>query len=97
MLGIATKSGSVVSGEFSTEKAVKAGKAFLVIISEEASPNTKKMFCNMANYYEVPIHEFGTKEELGKAIGKEYRASLAITDENLARAVVKKLLEYKTE
>ena len=29
--------------------------------------------------------------------GKEFRASLAITDENLAKAVEKKLETYKTE
>ena len=91
MLGIATKSGNVVSGEFSTEKAVKNGKAYLVIVSEEASDNTNKMFKNMTDFYEVPMYVFGTKEELGKCIGKEFRASLAIIDENLANAVEKKL------
>ena len=40
MLGIAAKSGNVVSGEFSTEKAVKSGQAYLVIVSSEASENT---------------------------------------------------------
>lgn len=91
MLSIAAKSGSVVSGEFSTEKAVKSGKAYLVIVSEEASENTLKMFTNMTNFYEVPLKVFGTKEELGKCIGKQFRASLAITDENLANAVVSKM------
>ena len=97
MLGIAAKSGNVVSGEFSTEKAVKTGDACLVIVSEEASANTNKMFTNMTNFYEVPMYVFGTKEELGRCIGKEFRASLAITDENLANAVEKKLLACKTE
>ena len=97
MLGIAAKSGSVVSGEFSTEKAVKTGSAYLVIVSEEASANTNKMFTNMTSFYEVPMYVFGTKEELGRCIGKEFRASLAITDENLANAVVKKLQACKTE
>ena len=91
MLGIAAKSGNVVSGEFSTEKAVKTGKAYLVIVSEEASDNTNKMFRNMTDFYEVPMYVFGTKEELGKCIGKEFRASLAIIDENLANAVEMKL------
>ena len=91
MLGIAAKSGNVASGEFSTEKAVKSGRAYLVIVSEEASANTNKMFTNMTNFYEVPMHIFGTKEELGRCIGKQFRASLAITDENLANAVVSKL------
>ncbi len=97
MLGIAAKSGSVVSGEFSTEKAVKTGQAYMVIVSEEASANTNKMFTNMTDFYEVPMYVFGTKEELGRCIGKEFRASLAITDENLANAVEKKLLACKTE
>ena len=97
MLGIAAKSGSVVSGEFSTEKAVKTGTAYMVIVSEEASANTNKMFTNMTSFYEVPMYVFGTKEELGRCIGKEFRASLAITDENLANAVEKKLLACKTE
>ena len=97
MLGIAAKSGSVVSGEFSTEKAVKTGQAWLVIVSEEASANTNKMFTNMTDFYEVPMYVFGTKDELGRCIGKEFRASLAITDENLANAVEKKLLACKTE
>ena len=97
MLGIAAKSGNVVSGEFSTEKAVKTGHAYLVIVSEEASENTKKMFYNMTDFYKVPIYTFGTKEELGRCIGKEFRASLAITDENLANAVETKLKMCKTE
>ena len=97
MLGIAAKSGNVVSGEFSTEKAVKTGQAYLVIVSEEASNNTNKMFTNMTDFYEVPMYVFGTKEELGRCIGKEFRASLAITDENLANAVETKLKACKTE
>ena len=97
MIGIAAKSGNVVSGEFSTEKAVKSGHAYLVIVSEEASDNTTKMFTNMTEFYEVPLYRFGTKEELGRCIGKEFRASLAITDENLANAVESKLKMCKTE
>ena len=97
MLGIAAKSGNVVSGEFSTEKAIKTGYAYLVIVSEEASANTNKMFTNMTEFYEVPMYVFGTKEELGRCIGKEFRASLAITDENLANAVENKLNACKTE
>ena len=97
MLGIAAKSGHVGSGEFSTEKAVNTGHAYLGIVSEEASFNTNKMFTNMTDFYEVPMYVFGTKEELGRCIGKEFRASLAITDENLANAVEAKLKLCKTE
>lgn len=97
MLGIAAKSGNVVSGEFSTEKAVKSGQAYLVIVSAEASDNTKKSFLNMTDFYHVPCYCYGSKEDLGRCIGKEFRASLAVIDENLAKAVESKLEMLKTE
>lgn len=99
MLGLAAKSGNVVSGEFSTEKAVKTktGKAFLVIVADDSSDNTKKHFSDMTAFYEVPIYFYSDKVGLGNAIGKEFRASLAVTDENLANAVIKKLQSNKTE
>ena len=89
LLGLAAKAGKVQSGEFSTEKSVKSGRAFLVIVSEESSENTKKMFRNMCTYYKVPYYEFGSKEELGHALGKEMRASLAIQDEGFSKAILK--------
>ena len=65
--------------------------ACLVIVSEEASDNTRKMFTNMCTYYRVPIYFLGTKSELGHAMGKEFRASLALRDEGFAKAVVKQM------
>ena len=91
MIGMAMKAGKVASGEFATEKAVKTGKAALVIVSEAASENTKK-FRNMCDYYQVPIYFFGEKEELGHAIGKEFRASLAVLDDGLAKAIEKNII-----
>lgn len=91
LVGLATKAGKTVSGEFSTEKSVKTGKGFLVLVADDASTNTKKKFRNMCEYYEVPIYFFADKEGLGKAMGKEFRASLAVQDENFAKAIRKEL------
>ena len=90
-MGLATKAGKTSSGEFSTEKAIKEGKACIVIVSEESSDNTKKKFQNMCDFYEVPIYFYGTKEELGMAMGKEFRASLSVNDPGLANAIEKQL------
>ncbi len=91
LLSIAARGRNLVSGEYAVENAVKTGTAFLVILAEDVSANTKKMFTNMCEFYEVPLFQVGTKETLGHAIGKEFRASLAVTDEGLAKAIVKKL------
>lgn len=93
LLGLAARGRNLVSGEFSTEKAIKEGKASLVIVSREASDNTREMFTNKCAFYEVPIYFYGTKEELGHAIGKEMRASLAVTDTGLADSIMKRLEE----
>ncbi len=91
-IGLATKAGKIASGEFSTEKAVKEGKACVVIVAVDASENTKKKFSNMCTYYKVPIYFFGEKTELGRGMGKEYRASLALLDKGLSDAVIKQLV-----
>lgn len=89
MCGLATKAGKVVSGEFSTEKAVKQKKAYLVIVAADSSDNTKKSFTDMCSFYHVPLYFCSNKEELGHAIGKEFRASLAILDEGFANSIKK--------
>lgn len=96
MLGLAAKAGAIASGEFSTEKSVKEGKAFLVIVAKDASDNTKKHFRDMTTFYEVPMYEYSNKEMLGHAIGKEFRASLAINSENFATNIESKIKLVQT-
>lgn len=91
LLGLAMRGRNLVSGEFQTMEAVKNGSAMLVIIAEDASANTKKLFRNKCTFYEVPIREFGTKDELGRAIGKDMRSSLGVCDTGLAEAVIKQM------
>ena len=88
MIGLAQKAGKIVSGEFATEK---TGKAALVIVAGDASENTKKMFTNMCAFYEVPVYIYSDKETLGHAIGKQFRASLAVVDEGFRNTIEKHL------
>ena len=91
LISLATKAGKTASGEFCTEKEVKSGKAELVIVAEDASDNTKQKFKNMCEFYEVPIYFYGDKDTLGHAMGKEFRASLAVTDMGFANGIMKQL------
>lgn len=89
LIGLATKAGKTAGGEFLTEREVKSGRATLVIVAEDASENTKKKFQNMCEYYKVPIRFYGDKDTLGHAMGKQFRASLAVLDEGLAKGIRK--------
>ena len=90
LLGLAMRGRNLVSGEFQTEDAVKKGSAMLVIVAEDASANTKKLF-NECSYYEFPVYEYGTKEELGWGIGRDLRSSVGVCDAGLADALIKQL------
>ena len=90
-LGLATRAGRVVSGEFCVEKSVRQRRARLVLVSEDASENSRKNFRNLCTYYKVPLYISGSREELGAACGKEARVSAAIEDEGLAMAAVREL------
>lgn len=89
LLGLAQKAGKVASGEFSTEESVKRGKSHCIVVAGDASDNTKKNFTDMGSYYQIPVYFYGNKEKIGRAIGKEFRASLSVNDEGFAKTIEK--------
>lgn len=97
LLGIAMRGRNLVSGETQTLEAVKKGSAGLVIIAEDASDNTVKLFTNKCQYYSVPVFRWGTKENLGHAIGKDLRSSVGVCDAGLANSLISLLTEQKKE
>jgi len=94
-LGMARKAGKTVAGEASVEKAVKEGKAFLVIVAGDASENTKKLFRDKCAWYHVPNVIYSDKESLGHAMGLQFRSSAAVLDEGFAGSILSKLTDKK--
>ena len=97
LIGLATKAGKIVSGEFSVEKAVKSDKAYLVVVAEDASDNTKKMFRNMCEYRNVPLYYYSNRDDIGQAMGKQFRVSIACLDEGFSKAMIEQITALKTE
>ena len=88
LAGLAARAGKVESGEFAVEKAIKTGKAYLVIAAEDASFNTEKKFRNSCAWYHVEFRKYSDKEALGHAIGRQQRAVIAVNDEGFAKAIL---------
>ena len=65
----------------------------MVIVAEDASDNTKKMFRDKCTFYDIPVYFYSDKENLGRAMGKQMRASAAVTDSGLASGIIKHLEE----
>ncbi len=77
---------------FLQDKGIEA-KAAQSSLEEEASDNTKKKFTNMCKFYKVPIYFYASKENLGRAIGREMRSSVAVTNGKMAENIWKHLEE----
>ena len=84
MLGLAKRAGRLTGGETMVLDAIRSGKAKLVIVTEDASEGTKKLFNDKCAYYHVPIYECAHKYDFN-------HASMALCDNDFADAI-KKLL-----
>ncbi|MFZ5989834.1 MAG: L7Ae/L30e/S12e/Gadd45 family ribosomal protein [Bacillota bacterium] len=87
-LGLARKANKLVSGEETCERALKAGKVSLIIVTGDAAQNTKKKFMDACKYRSIYIRIFGDKETIGKFIGKDVRSVLAILDKGFSNRLI---------
>lgn len=94
-IGLAKKAGKIYIGEFQCENLIKSRKAKLVIVADDASFNTKKLFTNKCKYYNVPIYFYSSKEEFGKNLGTSVKAVIAFEDENFVEKIICMLTEIE--
>ncbi|HEY8368832.1 MAG TPA: DUF448 domain-containing protein [Thermodesulfobacteriota bacterium] len=87
LLGVARRAGRVRSGATQVEEALARGKLALVIVAADAEPATVEAFEGRARAAGTPVARFGTRETLGRAIGKDFRAVVGIADPGLARKI----------
>jgi len=90
-LGLARKAGKLISGSENCEKAVRNGTARLVVLTEDASGNTRKRFDDLCISREVVLRVFGMKKDLGHAIGKGDTAVVCITGNGFSDKIIEML------
>ncbi len=86
-IGLARKAGKLALGESLTEQAVKRGKAELVLITQDASDNTKNKIETAVYGRNIPMLQFGSKEKLGHILGKTFFSAIAVTDKGFAERI----------
>jgi ribosomal protein L7Ae-like RNA K-turn-binding protein len=84
-LGLCLRAGRLISGEELVLDSIKHGKAKFVLLSEDASENTRKRITDKCTYYKIPFQQVFTRSEIGEAIGKAERVVIAITDQGFAK------------
>ena len=92
MIHLARKAGKLIYGSDAAVKAVRSGKAFLVILAGDASDNTRKLMNNKCHSFGTPIIEMMSAAELGEKFGKSDISVLAVSDKNFAKAIIEQSL-----
>ncbi len=85
LLGLAARARKVVSGEELVIKDVRNQTVALVLLSEDASENTKKKILDKCGHYRVSVRTASDRETLGRAIGKTERVVIGIKDAGFAK------------
>lgn len=86
-ISLARRAGAAKCGANEASACARAGKARLLILAADASPNTKKEAQNMAAHKGIRLVEEYTKEELGKATGRAETSLIAVASANMAENI----------
>ena len=85
VLGFAQAAGRVASGDGPAERAVRQGRAALVVVAADAGAATVRRFRHLCTVHGVPWIRWGRKADLGGWLGQRPRAVLAVCDPHFAR------------
>lgn len=86
LLGLAMRARKIVSGEDLTVQAIRSNQAEVVFLAKDAGKNTQKKIKNKCIFYNIPVFDCFTAEEITQAIGKP-RMVLGILDKGFASRI----------
>ena len=88
LIGLAQRAGKIQAGEGRAEDGIRRGESRLVILSEDASENTRKKFSNLCQYREVPLIRLWDRQTLGGCIGRDFAVVVSVTDPGFANRII---------
>ncbi len=72
-------------------RAVDAGRVHLLVVANDASDRLQRQVNEGAEARQVPILKWGTKAELGTAVGKRDLGVVAVCDTGFAGALMREV------
>ncbi|AUM96200.1 TPA: ribosomal L7Ae/L30e/S12e/Gadd45 family protein [Clostridium botulinum] len=88
-LSLTKKAGHLIEGYNKCEEAVTKKIVYAVIISCDASENSKNKFKVKCEKSNIPLIEGYSEKELGNVLGRDFIKILAVKDEGMANKLLK--------
>src|SRR5688572_11051377 len=97
LLGLAQRAGAVERGVDAARRAVREGRARLVLIAEDASAAQLKKITGLLEHRTVPCRVAGGRAELGAVVGDAALSAVAVTRGEFAESLLRHLPERGRE
>ena len=91
ILGMARRAGALAYGTGSTRRALKEGRARLVLFAQDASETQREKVMKLLRHGRTPRATLGTREALGAAVGSAPVSAVAVTDKEFAKELMARL------
>ena len=91
LLGMARRAGALAYGTGSTRRALKEGRARLILFAQDASDGQRGKVMNLLRHGTTPHATFGTRQALGLAVGSAPVSAVAVTDNEFAKELMARL------
>ncbi len=89
LIGLATKASKLVAGTDACIESIENKSVKLILIAEDSSDRTKKIFKEKCNNFNIPIYEICKIEDLSKACGKTNKAVIGIKEKGFVESIIK--------
>lgn len=97
MLGLARRAGALNHGFDAVTRTIESGRTDLVIVAGDASPRTRSEMVSVCQKADVCAVIASNKYDIGRAIGYENVAVVAVTDRSFADGIRKALSGVQVE
>ncbi len=91
LLGLAQRAGALERGTESAQRAVRDGRARLVLFARDASQVQMEKVMKILRHRGIPRVTLGSRAELGTAVGSAPLSAVAVTDKGFANELAGRL------
>jgi ribosomal protein L7Ae-like RNA K-turn-binding protein len=91
LLGLAQRAGAVERGVDAARRAVREGRARLILIADDASATQLKKITGLLEHRPVPRRRVAGRAALGAALGAPPLSAVAITRSEFAESMLRRL------
>lgn len=92
LLGLAARARALAIGESACLRGIRSGQVKLVLLATDAGANGSKKILDKCSFYHIQVARILSRDEIGQAIGRDWRTVVGVTQEQLANRLAELII-----